>query len=177
MKILPLPPYEKLHEIFELDETSPSGLRWKKSSCTRIKQGAVAGTKSNQGYWNVYITDRRYKVHRIIFFMQTGVDPGNKLVDHERRISSDNNSLRLANSSQNGANRGKALYQKSVTHSKYKGVTWHKQHKKWMAQIICNRKKTHLGYFDSEIEAAKAYNSAALAAWGEFAGLNHLPQA
>jgi len=109
--------------------------------------------------------------------MQTGVDPGNKLVDHERRISSDNNSLRLANSSQNGANRGKALYQKSVTHSKYKGVTWHKQHKKWMAQIICERKKTHLGYFDCEIEAAKAYNSAALDAWGEFAGLNHLPQA
>jgi hypothetical protein len=60
-------------------------------------------------------------------------------------------------------------------HSKYKGVTWHKKHKKWMAQIMCDRKKTHLGYFDCEIEAAKAYNSAALAAWGEFAGLNQLP--
>jgi hypothetical protein len=107
--------------------------------------------------------------------MQTGVDPSDKLVDHEKRLSSDNTSLRLATASQNASNRGKALYRKTAAHSKYKGVTWHKKHKKWMAQIMCDRKKTHLGYFDCEIEAAKAYNSAALAAWGEFAGLNQLP--
>ena len=174
VKPLVLPSLEVLNQLFYLDETSPSGLRWKKSSCTRIKPGAVAGTKSDQGYWNVYVTDRRYKVHRIIFYMKTGIDPGNNLVDHTKRISSDNTDLRIANRSQNGANRGKGTYKKSAPHSRFKGVTWHKHHKKWLAQILVNRKKSYLGYFDTELEAAAAYNAAAIAAWGEFSLINDL---
>ena len=177
MKPLPLPSYEKLHEVFEIDETSPSRLRWKKSACTRIKPGTVAGCKSDKGYWNVYLINKRYKVHRIIFYMETGIDPGNKLVDHAERDTSSNYDLRLATYSQNSANRKKGVYKKSVPHSSYKGVTWHKQHKKWMAQIICNRQKTHLGYFKDEISAAVAYNEAAVRLWGEFAVLNDLNQA
>ena len=172
MRMLPLPSYEKLHEIFELDETSPSGLRWRKSSCTRIKPGDVAGSKSDRGYWNVYVISARYKVHRIIYFMKTGTDPKNNLIDHELGTPDQNKSLRLANSSQNGANRKKSAYRKQPTQSKYKGVTWHKQHKKWMAQIIVAGKKQHLGYFEEECAAAIAYDKAALEAWGEFAVVN-----
>jgi hypothetical protein len=176
MKILQLPPYETLHEVFELDEESPSGLRWKKSLCTRIKPGDVAGTKSDKGYWNVYFVSARYKVHRIIFYMKTGIDPGNKLIDHKDGDTSLNKNLRLATNSQNSTNRGKSLYRSSVTHSAFKGVTWHKQHKKWLAQITVNRKKFHLGYFSDEVEAAAAYNAAALEHWGEFAVINNLDQ-
>lgn len=176
MKILQLPSYETLHEVFELDDASPSGLRWKKSLCTRIKPGAVAGTKCDKGYWNVYLISTRYKVHRIIFYMKTGVDPNNKLIDHKDGNTSVNKNLRLATNSENGTNRKKALYKNSSTHSKFKGVTWHKQHKKWLAQITFNRKKMHLGYFSDEVEAASAYNSAALQCWGEFAVINDLTQ-
>jgi hypothetical protein len=172
MKILSLPPYEKLHEMFTVDKSSPSGLRWKNSSCTRIKPGDVAGTKSDSGYWNVYVISARYKVHRIIFYMQTGKDPGNNFIDHVSRNPSDNFELRLATRSQNAANRVKSLYKNKPTHSEFKGVTWHKTKKKWIAQIIFNKKKTELGAFASELEAAKVYNLAATEFWGEFAVLN-----
>jgi hypothetical protein len=41
--------------------------------------------------------------------------------------------------------------------SKYTGVGWHKQHLKWHAQIIIDKKKIHLGYFVNEIDASNAY--------------------
>ena len=57
--------------------------------------------------------------------------------------------------------------------SKYKGVSWHKQTKKWTAYIRIN-KKVHIGIFSSEKDAAKAYNESAKKHWGEFARLNIL---
>ena len=41
--------------------------------------------------------------------------------------------------------------------SKYTGVTWHKSSKKWLAQIGINGKQKHLGLFDSEEDAGRAY--------------------
>jgi len=43
--------------------------------------------------------------------------------------------------------------------SGYRGVSWHNPLSKWRAQITINGKKKHLGYFNSTIEAAKAYDS------------------
>lgn len=56
--------------------------------------------------------------------------------------------------------------------SKYKGVYFYKPLNKWNAQIEINSKKIHLGYYQNEVEAAKAYNLAALLYHGEFALLN-----
>jgi hypothetical protein len=56
--------------------------------------------------------------------------------------------------------------------SKYRGVTWHKSGNKWTAQITYDGKNHHLGYFEDEEEAAKAYDRAASAHKGEKAKLN-----
>ena len=75
--------------------------------------------------------------------------------------------LRLCNARQSGFNMPK---RKSA--SQYKGVHWNKRDKKWYAHIGVDSKLKHIGYYDSEIEAAIAYNNAAKKYHGEFARLN-----
>jgi hypothetical protein len=58
--------------------------------------------------------------------------------------------------------------------SGFKGVTWHKNGKKWRSFIKVDYKQIHLGLYDSKIEAARKYNEAALKYFGEFALLNQI---
>lgn len=43
----------------------------------------------------------------------------------------------------------------------YRGVSWCKQNKRWQAQIAKNGKHIHIGRFDSEEAAARAYDAKA----------------
>ncbi|HIJ67829.1 MAG TPA: hypothetical protein HPP51_06040 [Planctomycetes bacterium] len=61
-------------------------------------------------------------------------------------------------------------YKKSK--SRYKGIYWHKHRKKWNARIRINGRTIPLGYFNDEISAAKAYDSAAKKLHGRFASPN-----
>jgi hypothetical protein len=45
--------------------------------------------------------------------------------------------------------------------SKYRGVNWHKGNNKWRAQIMNDGKQHHLGSFEDEEKAARAYDRAA----------------
>lgn len=104
-----------------------------------------------------------------MYFLQTNKDPGLLQVDHVNGLS-DPLTLRLATKNEN-------LWNKSPqknSNSKYKGVSWDKQHKKWRARITKNKKRMHVGRFATEKEAAMAYNKAASECFGEFAKLNEL---
>lgn len=56
--------------------------------------------------------------------------------------------------------------------SKYKGVTYHKNHNVWQSTITKNYKNMYLGSFSSEEDAAIAYNVAAQLFHGDLANLN-----
>lgn len=43
--------------------------------------------------------------------------------------------------------------------SGFRGVCWHKATGKWVATIVVDSKKIHLGYFNTAIEGAIAYNN------------------
>jgi len=56
--------------------------------------------------------------------------------------------------------------------SSYKGVSWHARDSKWYASLDCNKASYWLGYFATEVDAARAYDAAALQHFGDFARLN-----
>jgi len=112
---------------------------------------------------------KRYTLlmHRVIL----GLERGDKRQgDHRNRNTLDNSqdNLRICTPRQNAMNR-KAF---SNTTSKYKGVSWNRQAKKWQAQIKIKGESRYLGSFDLEIDAAIAYNEEAKKHYGEFAYLN-----
>ena len=171
----PLPSLKLLQEYFEISTDSPSGLIWsKRPERSKIKVGDTAGRKHHLGYWQVKIQGKLYLTHRIIYYLKTGINPGNCPVDHPTDRG-DNVNTRLASYSQNSCNRPKQkTYKKKETSSKYKGVCFAKKTQKWQASITCNWKVIYLGQFLKEEDAAEVYNKAAIFYFGEFAILNKL---
>jgi len=92
-----------------------------------------------------------------------------KITDHKDRngLNNQRENLRFATASQNCANRTTCKHS-----SKFKGVCWNKQCKKWTAYISINKKRVHIGYFSDEIEAGKAYDLMAIKLFSEFALTN-----
>ena len=98
--------------------------------------------------------------------------PDGLLVDHRNRKGLDNRiaNLRMATHSENCYNRRKP----GNTTSRYKGVYCEKRRGRvrWRANIKFQDKRIFLGYYDSQLEAARAYDEAAKKYHGEFAQLN-----
>jgi len=107
------------------------------------------------------------QLHRIVIKAKQG-----EIVDHINGNKLDNRkcNLRICTKSQNCQNRKISKFNKSG----FNGVSWSIKNKKWVAQIACNNKKMHIGFFNDAIEAAKAFNQAAVKYHGEFAHLNKI---
>lgn len=112
-----------------------------------------------------YASNKKYGfMHRFIMNY-----PDNKLIDHINHDTLDNRkaNLRTCNKFEN------QRHQRTKTGtSKYKGVSWDKNRNKWTANIMSDYKEKKIGRFDSEIEAAKAYDEKAKELHGEFAFTN-----
>lgn len=110
---------------------------------------------------------RTVLMHREILSVPTGMFPdhidGNGL--NNQRVN-----LRVCTHKQNSYNQAG----KRGGSSRYKGVSWNKGGRKgkWQTEIKIGDQRIYLGKFDSEIEAAKAYDAAARKHFGEFARCN-----
>lgn len=115
-----------------------------------------------------YASGKRKSVfmHREIFCTSSEMK-----IDHINGNGLDNRkeNLRECNSSQNGAN---IQIGRRNNKSGYKGVCFKNRPKKWVAQITYRKKVYALGYYDNPIDAAKAYDKAAIRLHGEFAITN-----
>jgi hypothetical protein len=132
----------------------------------------LARKGKNSFYARRRVPTGKAKKEKLVYMHQMVVKvPDGMVIDHINQEGMDNRSdnLRAATYSQNLCNRKK---RSGAMYSIYKGTHWHKNHKKWLARITFEKKTIHLGYFPSEIEAAKAYDRAAIKYHGEFACLN-----
>ena len=130
------------------------------------------GTKTYYARRNIKINGKTRSgvyMHRVIMKASKGVQ-----VDHKsgNGLNCQKDNIRLCTSLQNNRNRKK--HPNTTSTSIYKGVHWYKAYNKWQCRIRTGLKQKHLGYFNSEVEAAVAYNQAALKYHGEFARLNNI---
>lgn len=96
--------------------------------------------------------------------------PAGLIVDHINRNGLDNRrcNLRLVTRSQNNMHAAK----REGCSSSYKGVDWQAGSRKWRARIKAHGRHIYLGMYETEIEAALAYDAAAIIYHGRFAVLN-----
>ena len=147
-------------------------LYWKAINSNRAKINTKAGTITTHGRRFIRLSGKSLMSNRAIFLFHHGYLP--EMVDHINHDFTDDRieNLRAATRSQNQRNRKGA--NKNST-SKFLGVSLDKRNRNtWRANIYVDGKQTFLGNFETEIEAAIAYNNAAIIHFNEFASLNKL---
>jgi hypothetical protein len=139
----------------------------------RVAALAWSPKRGNSGVWYAQATipgsgrgsQKRILMHRMI------LDFPLFDVDHRDRNGLNNcrHNLRPTSQSTNQANKTRG---RRCRRSQFKGVSFVAASCRWRAQISCNGNRRHLGVFDTERDAAVAYDIAALELFGEFACLN-----
>jgi len=113
----------------------------------------------------------RWENHREVYMHRAIMEPPKGMVvDHINHEKADNrrSNLRVCTQLENVRGMGK----KRGTASRFKGITRTKNRKKWYTQIRYGKHRPHLGPFEDEAEAARAYDRMAVQYFREFAQLN-----
>jgi hypothetical protein len=155
-----------------------------------IDNGPVVYIPLTQGYWAIVDRCKLYLVKGRVWFYAAGYaackcagrtvkmqnvimpPPEGLITDHKFGKTLDNrcSQLRYATKGENWKNRSKSTRNTSG----YKGVSWVKKLSKWIVRVGVSSKTVTVGQFpkDQLIEAAQAYDRAAIEYHGEYARLN-----
>lgn len=127
----------------------------------------------SQGYVSRGITNNSKRENVLIHRLLMNVTDSNLYVDHINHNTLDNrrSNLRIVTQKQNSQNRKKNNGKNS---SIFKGVSISNDGKKWVATTSFNSKQIYIGIFNTEMEAAKAYDKKALELFGEYACTNEM---
>ena len=151
-----------LHEAAILSllayEPETGALTWKRKPNRRITIGSIAGRVDGYGYVNVKVDGKLHKAHRIAFLLMEGAFPKER-VDHINGDRSDNRwcNIRHASPSENSQNISGPTAKNT---SGFLGVTRGLRGKGWIAQIVVNKRRHHLGTFEDPQAAHHAYIAA-----------------
>jgi hypothetical protein len=156
------------NEIFTYDPETGL-LHWKAPKTNRVKAGDVAGQPKASGYRYVGVGKKRYLAHRVVWEMHNGPIPPNTDIDHLNGDKSDNrlSNLRVATRSQNMTNVARPYGGRP---GRFRGVSATKYG--FAASIRNGGPSKHLGHYKTALEAARAYDEAALALHGPHATTN-----
>jgi hypothetical protein len=128
--------------------------------------GTIAGTLALTNRVQLLVRNRLYLAHRLAWFHVHGVWPDGEL-DHINGNPWDNRiaNLRLATRMQQLQNSRR----RSDNTSGFKGVWWENRRKHWVAEIMHDGRKHHLGAFLTAEDAHAARVEAARRLHGKFA--------
>ena len=147
---LPIVGYEGKYEVSDLGRVK---------SFARYKNGKILKLSSiDNGYLQIQlwsVLKKFHLVHRLVLQAFLPIDEELDC-DHINHITNDNRlvNLRWATNSQNIRYQPK----REGCSSRYKGVSWFKRDNNWKTQCKIDGKTIHIGCFDDEDEAGKAYN-------------------
>jgi hypothetical protein len=171
MKYKTLPSQERLNALFEYSVISGEVTRKSRPSPTtfKCKEGQKVGTsKCRQGYRRVRVDGTPYQLHRLIWKLVTGEDPGELVIDHIDGDGSHNawHNLRIATQKQNNSN-----CRSRTSSSGLRGAYRNPKSGKYYSQVSHHGTEIYLGTFDTAEEANAAHVEARLKLNGEFARL------
>lgn len=158
-----VPGYEGLYQVSNLGNVKSLPKEWITSICTlKSHNGKILkANKNNIGYYQVGLSNRintkTYRIHQLVamaFLNHIPNDNRKIVVDHINNNPLDNRleNLQIITTRENNSKDRKGS-------SKYTGVCWSKNDKKWKSGIVINGKNIHLGYFKCEEEASNAYQN------------------
>lgn len=125
-----------------------------------------AEKRRDKWYGRAEIDGKNVYLHRFILEAATGVQVNHWDNDGLNNVRT--NLITCSNQENCRAKKNRPTYFKS----RFRGVGWYKRNSCWRAELVVMHKQFHLGYFQNEEEAAKAYDEAAIKHFGDFASLN-----
>jgi hypothetical protein len=128
---------------------------------THVKSGRVKQwTLNSGGYYMIsfYKIGRTHTMSRARLIAHCFIPnpDGKPTIDHVNRIRTDDRveNLRWATHAEQLQNQ---VYMVRTNTSGVRGVSWNKRDLRWQANIVVDRAKLHLGYFDNIHDAEAAY--------------------
>lgn len=155
------------HLLELLDYDPITGIfRWRVSKSGHIIKGRIAGSVHSQGYRFIGIDGESYAAHHLAWLIVKGRWPKNE-IDHQN-LQKDDNWIDNLREATHGENQHNCRAYRNNT-SGFKGVTFHRESKKWVAQIQKNGKNYYIGLFAKREIAHTAYCAKAKELYGDFA--------
>lgn len=161
---VPIPTYEGYFEVSNLGgvKTLSRMVFVVEGRSKRTNTRLLSQHISAQGYYTVSLSKDGVRnivpVHQLVAMAFLGYERNGKtdiVVDHKDLDKLNNNldNLRIV------TNRENCNMKHIQSSSSYTGVGWHKQSGKWRSYIRINNKQVHLGQYDNELDASKAYQN------------------
>ena len=133
-----------------------SNFTYNKGNGTIINSnGRVIGTRDRYGYLVYNILGRQFKVHRLIWLLETGEWPTG-IIDHSDGVKNNNRFDNLKDTTQkvNCNNPNNTIRSDNVSGTK--GVSWDNKVNKWCVRIQKEGKYKFIGYFKDKSKAVEA---------------------
>ena len=122
-----------------------------------LEDRIIKGSLSSNGYLFVSINGKNRSIHQLITMAFLNHKPCKMkaVVNHKNHITTDNRleNLEIISHRENCSKR------KKRGTSRFTGVCWEKNYRRWKSQIRINGISKHLGYYLTELEASNKYQT------------------